>query len=193
MIALKHSPETFWQAAWQTLKVGIRATLTDCGPSGSPRSRTVVLRKSDCNTAELWAYTDRRSAKANGMEGEKKDFHWLIWDEQASIQFSGSGSTRWLNEEESRVIFTELPKHSLRAYATRHAPGTNLPGASNDLPKWWEEDELTPEQYDTIRQNFGVLVTRLERADVLYLSREANIRMRARRRDVDWNFSWITP
>jgi hypothetical protein len=183
----------FWRASWRTLQPGRAVGLADVGPGGRPRNRTVIIRESRPETAELLCFTDRRSAKASGWVSEPKIFHWLHWDEEASIQFGGSGATRWLHPEESATLFSKLAKHSLKAYATVRPPGTAQAQPGNDLPSWWHDGPIAAERLATIREYFGVLITRLDRVDLLYLSREANIRMRARRQSGDWSFEWIVP
>ena len=187
-----------WTQAWDLILAGAERTdhpfgLTyqgSVGGQGVPRQRTVVLRAAERDRAELRIYTDRRSIKARELTHNPL-LSYLFWDPETRIQFSGHGPTHWLAQEEARSIFASLPKHGRKAYATVRPPSTPLDRASDGLPADWADRSC--EQTDYASANFGVLVTRIEYADVLQLDRHHNLRLTATRSGEDWSLRWVTP
>ncbi|MGB3800137.1 MAG: hypothetical protein WA952_10010 [Lewinella sp.] len=188
-----------WTQSWALLN---RAANTGDGSFATPsvtsvaslrvaRPRIVVLRGADDGLHQLTCYTDRRSVKVDHLN-RGSEFSWLAWDPEAKIQFIGGGPTTWASEETHREIFSELPKHSRKAYATITAPGTPLPNAGTGLPDDWEE--MDEKDTDYVLSNFGVLTTQLRWAEVLKLDRSGNTRLAAARQDDgQWSFTYIVP
>ena len=166
------------------------ACIASVGGQGVPRQRTVVLRGADRQLAELHTYTDRRSIKAHELERNAL-VSYLFWDPDTRIQFTGHGPTHWLTREQAREVFFRLPKHGRKAYATQQPPSTPLDGAGDGLPPDWSG--RSQQETDYAVANFGVLVTRLQYADVLRLDREHNLRLSASRSNGQWSLRWIVP
>ena len=164
--------------------------LCSSSPDGHPRPRKVVLRAADEAVTTLRCYTDRRSVKARHLAAGS-EFSYLFWDDESRIQFACGGPSRWADEAEADRVFNDLPRHGRKAYATRHAPGTPLPGPESDLPAGW--DDFSPEQTDYARKHFGILITELRWGDLLQLHRDGNLRQRGSRAGRDWTWEWVTP
>ncbi|WP_420460601.1 pyridoxamine 5'-phosphate oxidase family protein [Neolewinella sp.] len=187
-----------WTQAWDLILAGADSGdhpfgltyVASVGGQGVPRQRTVVLRSADRKLAELRTYTDRRSIKAHELKANNL-VSYLFWDPDTRIQFSGHGPTHWLPRAEAREVFNQLPKHGRKAYATQQPPSTPLERADDGLPPDWAE--LSQQQTDYAVANFGVLVTRIQYADVLRLDREQNLRLTASRSGNDWTLRWIVP
>lgn len=156
-----------------------------------PRSRTLVLRNARKDNAELWCYTDRRSHKAAGLGAGGGPASWTFWSPRARLQVNAAGPTNWLDAEATGQIFASLPKHSRKAYATLHPPGTPAGTLTDGLPPDWNDRPLAATDY--AGNNFGVLVTRIGTMDILQLHRNGHRRMRAARTDGQWTLSWLVP
>lgn len=189
-----------FDAAWLLLRRGqadgkhayATPVFATVAPDGTPRSRTLVLRRADRAAGELWCYTDRRSQKAADLE-HQPTASWTFWDKRHRLQTVARGPVRWLPEDEARARFRALPKHSRKSYATRSAPGTALQNYSDGLPPDWASRELAATDY--AEEFFGVSVTTITTMDVLRLSRDGHERLRASRPAAgeDFTLSWIVP
>ncbi|MEO0734087.1 MAG: pyridoxamine 5'-phosphate oxidase family protein [Bacteroidota bacterium] len=191
--------KTLWETAWKLLHRGQSdanhpyrtPVVSTVSSTRHPRSRTLVLRKAQQSTGQLWCYTDRRSDKAADIEVHPF-MSWTFWDPRRRIQFSGSGPTTWLPQEECTARFRQLPKHSRKAYATVHQPGTPLERPGDGLPADWPK--RTEGETDYAQQYFGVLVTELDYIDILQLIKTGHRRLRAiRTPGQDWQLSWVVP
>jgi hypothetical protein len=190
----------FWRASWQLLRRAAEgeyppfrnAFLATSGPDQEARNRTVVLRKVEPDTHELYCYTDRRSNKFASLEAGRTDFNWLFWSAEDSLQFSGGGPTRRAEPAVEDELFATVPDHSLVAYVSIHPPGHPLREAGSDLPDGFE-GAGTQVRRKLARENFAVLITTVRRADLLHLSRTGNRRMQGRWRDGRWSLTWVTP
>ena len=188
----------FWQSAVNLLDAATGSSdhaysvpgLSTVGPDGIPRSRRVVLRSVDTEQGILKIYTDRRSVKARHLDSGS-EFSFLFWDPESSIQLACGGPTHWAPVGETEAVFTNLPKHGRKAYATLPRPGSELDAASSGLPADWDDMDLSATDYAL--DNFGIAVTTLRWADVLHLDRNGNSRMAGTRPDRDWKWEWITP
>ncbi|MEL7163444.1 MAG: hypothetical protein AAFN92_21985 [Bacteroidota bacterium] len=192
-------PKNLWETAWKLLHRGqadpkhayrspVVGTLS---PTLHPRTRTLILRKAQPSTGELWCYTDRRSGKAADLAVHPR-MSWTFWDPRQRIQFSGSGLTRWLPLRETDERFRQLPKHSRKAYATLAAPGTPLAEAGDGLPADWSQ--LSEAETDFARDNFGILVTWLDRVEILRLAKTGQRRLLATREaEAEWQLGWVVP
>lgn len=193
-------PEKLWKKGWELLERGAVDKKHDynlgvlCSITSTlhPRSRTLVLRKARRKEGELWCYTDKRSVKAEAVDAGRDILSWTFWSPRHKIQFCGSGKTRWLEKEKSREIFSSLPRHSRKAYATLSAPGSRLVGGGSGLPSDWEERDLEATKYAT--DNFGVLITHLTDVEILHLSRQGHQRISAKRLPFrTWELQWLVP
>lgn len=190
---------SLWKQAWDQILTAAAGQTTafatpvvgNCSDNDSrSRLRTVVLRKADGQRHCLYCYTDRRSVKARQLQ-EQEVLTWLFWDSDTGLQFTGSGPTHWLTRQQANALFADLPKHSRKAYATLSPPSTHLQHASSGLPLDWDERSLAETDY--ARQNFGVLVTELDQAEILKLDRKGNLRLLASRNGAEWDLQWVVP
>ncbi len=187
-----------WEAAWKQLGRAVHdkrhpfRTPVFCTTAldGSPHARTLVLRKL-LGQAELWCYTDIRSDKVKEI-AQCASVQWLFWNPGSQIQLALHGQAKLLDAEQAAAIFHQLPKHSRKTYATLAAPATPLAAAGDGLPPQWETAELGATNY--AEENFCVIVCKLEKADILSLSRAGHRRLSARReKEGSWKWQWIVP
>lgn len=189
-----------WERAWSLLLRGqadskhpfatpVVATVT---AEGLPRSRTLVLRKTDRSTGQLWCYTDRRSGKATELSQGASVMSWTFWAKGPGIQVNCSGPTDWLPEQLANERFRSLPKHSRKSYATRSAPGQPQESATDGLPADWAT--LPDKATDYAADHFGILCTKITRMEVLQLDRAGHRRLLAERVvDGEWQLTWLVP
>ncbi len=192
--------KSLWNLSWELLSeaqndakkpFGTPVVATSAA-TGIPRTRTLVLRKALRENGELWCYTDRRSVKAQHLQVGHKVMAWTFWDPYHQLQFSCQGPTTWLPDSEAANLFKAMPKHARKAYATLAPPGSPLAGPGDGLPADWEARTL--EQTERAGQHFGVLCTRISRAEVLQLNRKGHRRLLATRgQSPDWHFTWLAP
>ena len=191
-----------WEHAWRLLARGVAdkkhafnlatvATVAGQHPA-VPRSRTLVLRGQNMKQGSLTCYTDHRSDKISNLENSGGVMSWCFWDRKSRLQFTGHGLTT-IDTERSATVFSSLPKHSRKAYATTKAPGTPLPHPTDGLPDDWEDRSREETEYAA--SNFVVLTTVLTYVEILQLDREGHRRLRATRVAVEdaWSFQWIVP
>lgn len=191
--------EALWEFAWQLL---LRAkndrkhpfrTPVFCtvSPTLHPRSRTLVLRNVLRDEARLWCYTDRRSQKAVDISTNPK-VAWTFWSPKQQLQVNVAGTAAWLNEGRANQFFKSMPKHGRKAYATLSAPGSPQQELTSGLPDNWEDIDIEATKYAAAY--FGVLVTQMERLEVLQLSRSGHQRLLGTRgHGGNWTLDWLTP
>lgn len=191
-------PPDLWENAWKQLGRSVHdkhhpyRTPTFCTTAldGSPHARVLVLRKL-VGQSELWCYTDARSQKVSEIQ-QATPVQWLFWNPSSQIQISLHGQAHLLEKAQAADIFQQLPKHSRKTYATIKPPGSLLEQAGDGLPPAWNDAELSDTDY--AKENFCVLVSSLEKADILSLGRAGHKRLRAtRNQEGIWQWQWIVP
>ena len=195
----KASEPAVWTQVWHFLTAAgegndhpFRTPVVGNTGAHGARLRTLVLRGADYSKGELTCYTDLRSVKVQQLATHDR-LSWLFWDPTTQLQFTASGPTRWDSHPATSHIFEQLPKHGRKAYATEMPPSTPLSAAGDGLPENWAERSLSETDYAA--DNFGVLVTQLDRAEVLHLDRHGSRRLTAQRNggNDQWGFTWVVP
>ncbi|WP_137124281.1 pyridoxamine 5'-phosphate oxidase family protein [Roseomonas sp. HF4] len=142
-------------------------TLATRGTDGTPNLRTVVLRAFDPAARRLRIHTDRRSAKAAEVLTEPRVMlHG--YDAGARVQLRlGAKATLHLDDAVADEAWTASRAMSRLTYATEHPPGAEVaaPPAS-------------PAEVGTARDNFAVLVLRMDSLDWLLLAHAGHRRAR---------------
>lgn len=199
MKAANSTKEALWEDAWRLILRGkvdrkhpfhtpVFATVS---PTLHPRSRTLVLRNVVRDKAEFWCYTDRRSQKAEDI-AHNPAVAWTFWAPKPQIQINVSGKAHWLETEQAHKLFSSMPQHSRKAYATLSPPGKVQAEPEDGLPEDWQDRELSATDYAA--DNFGVLVTAADRIEILKLSRAGHLRLLGTRIDgQNWNLHWLIP
>lgn len=197
----KKAARALWTHAWDQLTRANQdkrhpfrtPVLSTVASNGSPRARTLVLRRANRQDGTLLLYTDLRSQKVSDWSATSS-VHWLFWHPKKQLQVGASGSIERIEPEEEDRLFDQLPKYGRKAYATVQAPGHANPDTPDGLPENWAERELDETEY--ARQNFAIYRTTLLRADLLRLGREeGHRRLHAHREGptAEWQLQWITP
>ena len=190
-----------WKRVWQLLEraaadgdgdFAFPVVATVGSELSAPRGRVVVLRKVDPDAATLDFYTDRRSLKIEQLTSNP-EIAWTFWDADSRLQCCAGGKSRMIVDDTRKGVFDQLPKHSRRAYATVHAPGTILDAPSAGLPVNWEDLDLPDTDYAL--DNFVIVRTELAWVDILHLDRAGNTRLAATRKVAEdaWTFTYVVP
>lgn len=182
------SLEEIFQNIWQQLRrgksdrkhpfrFGTFVTMND----SFPNPRTVVVRKVEQTTAEIWLYTDIRTPKIEEIRKYSK-VSWHFYHPKQQIQLRIYGITTILhNEAITNEIWQNLPDYGKSDYLTRQAPGSLKVSDSKRL--------LSVNNSD----NFCVVVTKIQKIDWLQLSRNGHQRAAFELQNGDWNSHWLVP
>lgn len=138
-------------------------TLASVAGDGSPRQRTVVLRKVDKQAKTLTFFTDRRTPKVAELV-ERPMAACLFFDPETMIQLRFSGMVKLLTDGAIWQTYWEsLSERGKTDYAVLSIPGTSRP------------DELV---YDAelAKQNFAIVQIVCRSLDWLHLSRSGHQR-----------------
>lgn len=191
--------DDFQRQAWNLL---FRATIEHNSPlrtpalattdgRGTPRVRTVVLRKSDTEKRSLYYFTDIRSEKCRELKQQPKASA-LFWDPKRRIQLRCTGQIDIRHgDDEATAFWNDISKHGRKAYATQHAPGTPLEACSTGLPDNWSDQGLA--ETDIYRENFALLEHQIDVVDALHLEREGHQRAEFHWESDQWRRSWLVP
>jgi len=105
-------------------------TLATVDASGSPDTRTIVLRGFDRAANVVSLHTDSRAAKY-GQILANPAVALLFWDKQRRLQLRLRGrATLHGGDATARAAWAALPNVARQLYRVRQAPGTQLPDPS---------------------------------------------------------------
>lgn len=145
-----------------------------------PGVRMVVLRRVNPEQAQLSAYTDSRSGKAQAL-GLRTAAEWMFYDAQVGLQlrFAGDASLDQLGPD-ADAAWAALHPGQRREYRLATAPGT-------------PRDETAAALADAeARQHFAVLTLQVDQLDMLSLDRGGHARTRFSRHRL-WAPEALTP
>jgi len=156
--------------------------------------RTVILRKVQPVKKQLVFYTDIRSGKWEEIQ-QTNNTTWLFYDEKACIQIRASGSSSLHHDDETAdEAWANNNITNRKNYLSVLIPSEKSTMTVNELPTFAEPAELTLEQSEAGRKNFGLVITQIKWMEWLWLNnngdRRANFIYEA-----DGNFSanWLVP
>ncbi len=157
----------------------------------SPRSRTVVLRRSDCVARTIDCYTDVRSEKIADLEAAGHSVCWLFYDPLSKIQLRLQGTATVVNNAQADAAWCETSLHSRSAYLSVEPPGKKVAG---DAPPSTADRVVNQVDSERGRENFRVIRTQVKEVDWLYLRQGGHVRALLRYLD-DGNVdvSWMVP
>jgi pyridoxamine 5'-phosphate oxidase len=164
--------------AWASLDRGVRKrrspfhtpAVATIGLDGRPRLRTVVLRAADADRRLLRFHTDIRGEKVAEIRREDRvALH--AYDPGAKFQVRVEGRAGIHADDALADNAWEFSKLMSRAcYGTQFRPGVPIERAEDfAIPS--EEEEISAG-----RENFSVVLVRVERIETLYLARAGHRR-----------------
>jgi len=155
--------------------------------------RTVVLRAMDTQAGVLSCWTDIRSSKVSDLKLFPK-MTWCFWSKSQSLQVRVEGKTQVLHlTKEARIIWDEIPPKNRKDYCSNLGPGSILKGEKSH-PTWWgQEEQMTKEMTDYGFDNFAVILTEIQKIDMLHLHREGHQRAGFEKEMGEWKKNWLVP
>lgn len=158
--------------------------------SGSPKVRTVVLRKTVTAERQLWFYTDVRSPKVQEFRAND-NASVAFWDSRKSVQLRTKGKITVHHQDElSKGIWQTIPPKNRKDYATNLPPGAAMQSPENAISI---PDELTELNTDAYFKNFALLLLTVDAIDYLKLSREGHVRAQFVWNGTAWNKIFVIP
>ena len=151
-------------------------------------ARIMVLRKFDASDWTLRFHTDARAPKA-AVIGDEAPVGVLFYDTEEKTQIRCRGKARIEGDTDLAQEAWEASDAYARRCYLGAPPGEERGEPSSGLPDWVEGERPTEKQLAPARQNFAVLLVKLESVDWYYLSNDGH------RRAVFENGEgrWLTP
>lgn len=158
-----------------------------------PQLRTVVLRKADIISRQLFFYTDFRSTKVQQLL-DNPTLSWLFYHPKANIQIRAIGQATIRHQDELTLTqWKTLPVYGRKTYGTEQAPSTALTQASDGLPVLWSSDNLTLLDTEYTYANFSIVACEIRELEWLHLQRSGHQRAKFEYVDKAWAGQWIVP
>ena len=152
--------------------------------------RVMVLRGFDPDTWTLRFNTDARAPKVASV-GEGASVGVLFYDAHSKLQLRGRGEG-WIERDGPPVDEAwEAATNFARRCYLGEAPGETSDTPTSGLPEWAEGIEPDEAQLIPARENFALLLLRLETLDVLHLAHTGH--RRALFELPDGEGRWIAP
>ncbi len=181
--------QEIFEQIWQSFEAGASETdsawhvpvVGTIGTTG-PELRMVVLRHADKGTRSLVFHTDKRSQKVSELN-ESGQAAWLFFDPVSAIQIRATSLViKHHNDEVTRQLWQEVPRHPRQNYAHPQAPGTELEsGLAGSLS---DQEALC---------NFLVVDCEVTFLDWLQIRPEGQLRARFNWDGQTWNSQWVAP
>jgi len=132
--------------------------------------RTVVLRKALPIEKQLSFYTDIRSGKWEEIERENA-ISWLLYDAGARIQIRASGlASLHQTDELADRAWSSSNVSNRKSYLSVLLPSTATFNPVSGLSQAMESEDITLEQTEEGRKNFGVIITQIKWMEWLWLN-----------------------
>jgi hypothetical protein len=156
--------------------------------------RTVVLRKVESGSRELWFYTDLRSRKIGEIQDDARVallFHSLSDDTQLRVQAEAAIHHRGSLAD---AAWRALAPRQRRDYLVSGPRGLPWAWATSGLPSELENRDPSETESEAGRLNFAVVVCHVRQIDWLYLTPYGH-----RRANFTWTkegrlqTSWLVP
>jgi hypothetical protein len=185
---------------WAMLQRGVSSftdpfhwpVLGTTGPGGSSL-RTVILRQFNPAERLLVCYTDSRADKVRQISGCPK-VSWLFYHPKKKIQLRISGPATLHRDDDFADQQWAATKTTGRLnYCTVEPPGSSLDQPSSGLPDFLLNKVPTLMETESGRQNFTVIVGRIESLDWLQLSLLGNRRARFDWKSAEPRATWLVP
>ena len=138
--------------------------------------RTVVLRAANTINKELTFHTDVRSLKWNNLK-KNAETTWHFYDANARVQIRASGTaTLHHNDLLADVAWIKTNASSRKTYLSFDAPSTKSLVPSSGLLPEFDGENPSLEISEMGRKNFGVVVTKINWVEWLWLNSKGNMR-----------------
>lgn len=181
--------DRFMADGWRILHEGVAdsdsparfAALATVDHSGTPKVRTVALRRADENARVLEMHTDLRTAKVAELMAQPRA-SLMIWHPGPRLQFRGTGRMDVLSGPDVAQRWQLVPDSARAAYGHIPAPGTTIDAVG--------AFDITPDV-----DNFAALVLHLDQIDLVCLADpdEAGHRRAIYDKKQDWRGQWVSP
>lgn len=135
--------------------------LATIGLDGTPRTRMVVLRRTDIANRSLIFHTDTRSAKISEL-ANSPEASLLFYDPKKNIQISVSGPAKELPTDQRDAEWQRLHPGSKTVYQVEPSPGTKLTSTA--------QAKYTPQSNQDGYQHFTALTVSIAKLEWLYLA-----------------------
>lgn len=147
--------------------------------NGSPRQRTVVLRKL-VNDFTILFYTDKRSIKVDDLK-LNNSVSALFYHPKKLLQIQISGNVDFFTDEtELNSIYKNIPENSRKDYITTKSPGTEISSPDHV-------------EYLTDENHFVAVKIIPKTIEVLQLKRPNHIRIKYTKQNNSWNGKFLVP
>lgn len=167
------------------------AFITAAGPQ--PTARTVVLRRTDPDTRQLFFHTDTRSAKLRELAANPR-VTWLFYHPLAAIQIRAEGTAAPLpNDASIRAAWLATPAPNRLNYCTTLPPGSSLEHPDASLPAALRQTGPTLQETEFGWPNFTIVATTVTRFEWLLLQPRGARRARFTWENSGWTSQWLVP
>jgi general stress protein 26 len=156
--------------------------------------RTVVLRKAWPPQKQLAFYTDTRSGKWKELD-KQNTISWLFYDAENCIQIRLSGDAT-LHHDDSIAAesWDATTINNRRNYSGRERPSSVVEFPLSGMPAAFETNDPTPEDSLNGRKNFGVVITKVQWMEWLWLNNNGHRRATfTYMEDGSFTANWLIP
>jgi pyridoxamine 5'-phosphate oxidase len=156
--------------------------------------RTVVLRNVDTKNKTILLHTDIRSGKWQGLE-KNNVVSWLFYDAPSRFQIRLGGTAKLhQNDLVADEAWSRSNANSRKIYLGENAPSEISDVPTSGLDAKFETTNPILEETEIGRKNFGVVVTKVNWIDWLWLSSGGHRRAKFEY-DAELNLqsSWLVP
>ncbi len=155
--------------------------------------RVMVLRAFDLASRTLRFHTDARSPKIAAIKDDPS-ITVLFYDPEAKVQIRARGIGRVdTNGAVVDAAWDQATPFAKRCYLAESAPGGSCDSPVSGLPDWVEGITPSEAQVAPGRENFAVLLVRVEVFDWLYLANTGHRRARFEFSDERMIGNWLVP
>jgi hypothetical protein len=156
--------------------------------------RKVILREVNPPERLLICHTDRRSPKFRQIQANPR-VSWLFYHAQEQVQVRLTGQARLHTDDPLAAQQWAAKKmKSRQLYCTLESPGTRADAPTSGLPDFLGDRPPTSEESESLgRNNFAVLVCKIDSMDWLRTSSQGH-----RRAQFEWSeeklaATWVIP
>jgi pyridoxamine 5'-phosphate oxidase len=156
--------------------------------------RTVVLRKVNTAKKTLSFHTDIRSGKWNELN-ENNKISWLFYDAAACIQIRLAGEATLHNSDEiADEAWLKSSANSRKIYMGDIAPSLESEIPTSGIDPSLEHTNPTLEESEIGRKNFGIIVTKVNWLEWLWLNSKGHRRANFNySKNNSFKTNWLVP